>query len=354
MSEQLQFQIQTKSNPKHIRFIIPCFNEEENVPFIYQKIEESIQDIKASQDSNGNDKYIFHYLFIDDGSSDRTSNSVHQLIEENEKKNKEKYKNNENSSKIIELLTFSRNFGKESAMMAGIDDSVQKTYFDAIIFLDADGQDDPDLIVQMIHEWENGYKDVYAKRVKRERAGLFEKLSTTAFYYLLNYSSKIQIPENVGDYRLLDRECFVAISKMREQNRYTKGIFSYVGFRKKEILFSRPQRKNGNSKWGLMKKLLFALDAFVGFSSILYQMPFFFGTFLMIACIIFGIYDSQLILDETNHGLKKFTFFLFLFGMGALSFSIGIIMKILFMILDETRNRPQYILQKEDNNQKKT
>lgn len=191
---------------KKITLMIPCYNEEKSLPILYEDLTRVIKSI--------NKDYNWEILFINDGSKDNTINILKELRSKDEK---------------VCYINLSRNFGKEHAMLAGIDYASG----DCMIILDADLQDPPSLIPQMIEFWEQGYEDIYAKRRNRgEEPWLRNKLSLT-YYWLLQKTTTVDILQNVGDFRLLDRKCINALKYYRESERYTKGIFCLIGFKKK-------------------------------------------------------------------------------------------------------------------------
>ena len=315
---------------KKIKFIIPCKNEELNINLIYNLINKII--LNKTVLFNLKYQYEFSFLFVDDGSSDDTINEIKKLKETNKDKNN------------IEYISLSRNFGKESAMMAGLEES--KHNCDAVIFMDADGQDNPIVIVQMLKEYEKGYNDIYGKRINRNDNNFFESFLSNTFYKLINKFSKYnKIPEEVGDFRLLDKECINALLKLKEKNRYTKGLFSFIGFKKKEIKFFRPNRNHGKTKWNLRKKLSFSLDAIVSFTNIIYIIPFYLFLLSLIPDTFYLIYNFNNIF--INNNVYKLIVFLFLLTTSLIILCSTIILRILFYILEETKNRPLYFKKNE-------
>lgn len=319
---------------KKIKFIIPCKNEEVNINLIYQLITDVITNETIL--FHFKHQYKFSFLFIDDGSIDNTLKNIIKLKKENE------------NILDINYISLSRNFGKESAMMAGLEES--KYNCDAVIFIDADGQDDPLIIAKMIKEYEKGYNDVYGKRINREDNNYFMNFLSNCFYKILNkFSIYNDIPEEVGDFRLLDKECINALLSLKEKNRYTKGLFSFIGFKKKEIPFNRPHRYRGKTKWNFKKKLSFSLDAIVGFTNLIYIIPFFAFLINTVISIIYFLYNYNEIINKELVS-KELIVVLFLILLNAILLFTTIILRILFYILDETKNRPLYFkANKKDN-----
>ena len=213
---------------KTISILVPCYNEEAVLGKFYERMREVI---------NGLRSYDFSFIFVNDGSQDRTLAIMRELRE---------------NDRRVNYIDLSRNFGKELAMMAGIDycDS------DALVIMDADLQDPPELLPEMISWWERGYQDVSAKRRSQEGETFFKKWSSHTYYKILQKVSDIPVQRDVGDFRLLDRQCVEALKLMRESQRYTKGLFTWVGFAKKEILFDRDARLAGTTKWNYWKLVI--------------------------------------------------------------------------------------------------
>lgn len=199
---------------KQIDILVPCYNEEAVLPQFYQRTRAVIDALPD---------YAFTFIFVNDGSRDQTLPILRQLHEKD---------------KRVAYVSLSRNFGKEAAMLAGMDYAEG----DALVIMDADLQDPPELLPDMIAWWEKGYRDVSARRRRREGETFFKKWSSHVYYRLLKKLSPVPVQEDVGDFRLLDRRCVKALRSLRECQRYTKGLFSWIGFEKKEILFDRPPR----------------------------------------------------------------------------------------------------------------
>ncbi|HBN07010.1 MAG TPA: glycosyltransferase, partial [Bacteroidales bacterium] len=194
---------------KKVSLLIPAYNEEKVLQLLYKRIKAIIDSLN---------QYEWEVLFINDGSRDNTLAVLYSI---------------RNQDNRINVLDLSRNYGKEVAMLAGFD----YVKGDAVIILDADLQDPPELIPQMLEQWEQGYDDVYAKRNSRKGETFIKKKTSQWFYKILQKSTDIPIQLNTGDFRLLDKSCVQALKQIREANRYTKGMFSWIGYNKKEILF---------------------------------------------------------------------------------------------------------------------
>ena len=206
---------------KLITILVPAYNEEEVLYMLYERLKKLMDE---------NTKYDFEILLINDGSKDNTFKIMQEL---------------RMKDKRVCYLNLSRNFGKETAMIAGLD----YCNGDAVVIIDADLQDPPELIPEMVKYWEEGFDDVYAKRRSRKGESWLKKFTSTMYYKVLQSFTKITIQKDTGDFRLLDRRCIEALKSIRESQRYTKGLFSWIGYNKKEILYDRDPRAAGKTKW---------------------------------------------------------------------------------------------------------
>lgn len=252
---------------KSITILIPCYNEEESLPSLYTRLSDLVDDISG---------YQFEILFVNDGSQDNTI----QII-----------KNLSHTDQRIRYVDLSRNFGKEIAMIAGIDN----VHSDAMVVMDADLQDPPELIKEMIYWWEQGYNDVCAKRKSRAGEGWFKKWSSHTYYKILQKVSKIPIQPDVGDFRLLDKQCIEALKQLRETQRYTKGMFSWIGFDKKEIFFDRDARVAGQTKWNYWSLCNLAIEGITSFTIL----PLRIATFMGISIAVLSVIYMMVIIGKT-------------------------------------------------------
>ncbi|MDN4081937.1 MULTISPECIES: glycosyltransferase family 2 protein [Paenibacillus] len=302
---------------KTITILIPAYNEEEVIYQLYSRLTKVIDSITG---------YNFELLFVNDGSKDNTVEILGNLGKKDRR---------------ISLVDLSRNFGKEVAMIAGLDFSVG----DAVVIIDADLQDPPELIVEMIKYWEQGYDDVYAKRATRAGETWFKKWTASSFYKLLQKMSRIPIQENTGDFRLLDRRCIEALKQLRETQRYTKGMFSWIGFNKKEILFNRDSRAAGETKWNYYKLLDLAIEGITSFTTAPLRFSAMLGVFISIGAFFYMIFiiTRTLIFGGSVAGYASLmTVILFLGGIQLLS--LGIIGEYLGRVFNETKSRPLYFV----------
>lgn len=312
---------------KLVTILVPAYNEEDVLNMLYERV---------SKIMNSLTNYNFEILFVNDGSSDKTLDILKTLREKDNR---------------ICYLNLSRNFGKEIAMIAGLDYSKG----DAVIIIDADLQDPPELIPEMISYWEQGYDDVYAKRKSRKGETWLKKFTSKMYYKTLQSVTKIQIQKDTGDFRLLDRRCVEALKQFRESQRYTKGLFSWIGYNKKEILYDRDPRAAGKTKWNYKKLVDLSIDGITSFTTV----PLRWSAIIGILISIIGfIYMIAIILKTIIQGVDvpgyASTMVVILFIGGIQLIFLGIIGEYLGRAFYETKNRPIYFVdryneEKEDN-----
>ena len=302
---------------KKISIIIPAYNEEESLPFLYDKLNELMDHME---------KYEFEILFVNDGSKDKT---IELIKEYREKDSRYCY------------IDFARNFGKEIAMIAGLDYATG----DCAIFIDADLQDPPGLIPELVKYWEEGYDDVYAKRRSREGETFLKKFTSKMYYIILQKMTKIEIQKDTGDFRLLDRRCINALKKLRESQRNTKSMFSWIGYKKKEVLYDRDARVAGKTKWNYMKLIDLAIDGITSFTTSPLKLATWLAipTFMML--FIYSIYViAKCIIIHTFIQAFQAIILLILFFSGVQILLFGIVGEYLGRIFVETKNRPLYLV----------
>ena len=302
---------------KKISIIIPAYNEEDSLPYLYERLTKLIDDIK---------NYEFEILFVNDGSKDKTL----EIIKE--------YRKKDNRFAYVNL---SRNFGKEIAMIAGLDYAKG----DAVVFMDADLQDPPELLPELIKYWEEGYDDVYARRKTRDGETFLKKFTSKMYYRVLQKLTNIQIQKDTGDFRLLDRRCVNALKKLRESQRCSKSMFSWIGYKKKEVLFDREPRVAGKTKWNYKKLIDLAIDGITSFTT----SPLRLSTYLTIPTFItLAVYFIYVIVKSCtiNEPIQAFQAIILinLFFFGIIILLIGIIGEYLGRIFNETKNRPLYFI----------
>ncbi|MBC1529490.1 glycosyltransferase family 2 protein [Listeria booriae] len=303
---------------KQICILIPTYNEQEALPYLYERL---------NRITNQLTNYSFTFLFVNDGSTDDTLAIIKKLKQQDYR---------------VRFVNLSRNYGKEIAMIAGFDHACA----DATILLDADLQDPPEIIVQMLEYWESGYEDVYAKRISRKGETWFKKWSSKKYYEVLQKMATIDIPKDTGDFRLLDRKCVEALKEIRESQRYTKGLFSFVGFKKKEILFERDARVAGSTKWNYKKLFQLAIDGITSFSVAPLRLASIAGASILIITmlILLFIFIESIFLGRAPTGtMGIITVILFLGGVQLIS--IGLLGEYIGRIFMETKNRPLYFVE---------
>ncbi|MBC2195348.1 glycosyltransferase family 2 protein [Listeria booriae] len=305
---------------KQICILIPTYNEKEVLPYLYERLQRI---------SNQLTNYDFSFLLINDGSTDGTLETINSLRQQDSR---------------IELVNLSRNYGKEIAMMAGFD----YAHGDAVIILDADLQDPPELISQMLEYWEDGYEDVYAKRSSREGETWLKKWTSKKYYKVLQKMATIDIPKDTGDFRLLDYKCIEALRTMRESQRYTKGLFSFIGFRKKEILFERESRVAGTTKWNYRKLVGLAADGITSFSIAPLRLATILGfsilTLGMVLLLVFLL--KEFVFEMNVSGITGIVSVMMLLS-GIQLLSIGLLGEYIGRMFIETKNRPLYFVSSE-------
>ena len=311
---------------KKISIIIPAYNEEDSLPYLYERLTKLIDDIK---------NYEFEILFVNDGSKDKTL----EIIKEYRKKDHR-----------FAYVNLSRNFGKEIAMIAGLDYAKG----DAVVFMDADLQDPPELLPELIKYWEEGYDDVYARRKTRDGETFLKKFTSKMYYRVLQKLTNIQIQKDTGDFRLLDRRCVNALKKLRESQRCSKSMFSWIGYKKKEVLFDREPRVAGKTKWNYKKLIDLAIDGITSFTT----SPLRLSTYLTIPTFItLAVYFIYVIVKSCtiHEPIQAFQAIILinLFFFGIIILLIGIIGEYLGRIFNETKNRPLYFID-EYNGEKET
>ena len=302
---------------KKVSILIPCFNEEKSLPMLYPELAK-LMDAHAA--------YEWELMFVNDGSADGTIDVLKQLRQQDSR---------------VNYVDLSRNFGKEAAMLAGFD----YVTGDCMVIIDADLQHPPTLIPEMIKHWEAGFDDVYAKRRTRGRESWLRRRLSLLFYKLLQSSSRFEVLQNVGDFRLLDRKCINALKKMRESERYTKGMYSWIGFRKKELEFDQGDRLAGESSWNYRRLISLALDGITSFSSMPLRISTIVGFMVSMCAFLYMIYVfvKALIWGDPVQGYPTLVILILFLG-GIQLLSLGIIGEYIGRIYNETKNRPDYIV----------
>lgn len=300
-----------------ISVIVPCYNEEEAIPFFYRKIAMVTEDMSD---------YDFEIIFVNDGSYDSTLDVIHKLADEDTR---------------VKYLDFSRNFGKEAAIYAGLSHATG----DYGVIMDADLQDPPELLPEMMNYIKNeGYDSVATRRVTRKGEPAVRSFFARRFYHLINRISKTEIVDGARDYRLMNRKFIDAILELSEYNRFSKGLFGWVGFKTKWIEFENVNRIAGETKWSFWKLLLYSIEGIIGFSTLPLAVSAFLGILFCIVAFIFiiVIIVRTLVFGDPTSGWPSLACIILLVS-GVQLFCMGILGAYLSKTYLEVKNRPIYI-----------
>ena len=302
---------------KKVTIIVPSYNEEEALPYLYERLNTMMNNLN---------QYEFEVLFVNDGSKDKTLELIKEM---------------RNKDNRISYVNLSRNFGKETAMIAGLDYATG----DAVIFIDADLQDPPELIPELIRYWEEGYDDVYARRSSRKGETFIKKFTSKMYYKVLQSLTRVEIQKDTGDFRLLDKRCVNALKKMRETQRCSKSMFSWIGYNKKEVMYDRDPRIAGKTKWNYKKLVDLAIDGITAFTTSPLRVSTFLSIPTFLAFFIYLIYVIvKCITNNMGVGGYQTIILMNLFFFGVIILLIGIIGEYLGRIFNETKNRPLYFV----------
>ena len=311
---------------KKVSVVIPMYYEEEVANECYTRMKKVLGDLK---------NYEHELIFVNDGSKDKTL----PILEEIAKKD-----NN------VKVISFSRNFGHQAAVTAGL----KKVTGDAIVIIDADLQDPPELIPEMLKLWEDGNEVIYGKRKTREGESHFKLFTAKMFYKTLNALSDVEIPKDTGDFRLVDRKVVDTINSLPEHNKFLRGLFSWVGYKQYAYEYERQERKAGKTKYPLKKMLKLASDGIIGFSTKPLKLVGALGILSIVVSFIILIYALISFAFRLNNLSSGWTSLMvaITFFAGVQLLSIWIMSEYVGRIYDETKKRPQYIIDKEINTDK--
>ncbi len=299
-----------------VSIVLPCYNEADNLDYLFERLSRVLDSLQLK----------YEIVCVNDGSRDAT---LPRLISYH------------HQNPAIKVVNLARNFGKEIALTAGIDFSQGA----AVIPIDADLQDPPELIPEMLAKWHDGYDVVYAVRRSRQGEGWIKKTTALLFYRLISRLSQVPIPQNTGDFRLMDRQVVNAIRQMRERTRFMKGIFAWVGYNQTAIYYDRSPRYQGQTKWNYWKLWNLAVEGITSFSSLplriwsyvglsLSGLAFLYGCFLIARTLIYGVdvpgYASALVIALFMGGIQLM--------------SLGIIGEYIGRIFEEVKERPLYLV----------
>ena len=306
---------------KNITILVPCYNEEAVLHQFYERVQSVIENIEGCD---------FRYLFINDGSTDSTLDILRNMRD-----------NNPN----IHYIALSRNFGKEIALIAGLDHIES----DAVVVMDADLQHPPEMIPEMISWWQKGYKDICTKRISRDDEPPFKKFASKLYYKILKNMTDFPVQVNVGDFRLLDRQCVEALKLFRESQRYTKGMFSWIGFEKKEIPYQPENRAAGQSKWNYFKLVNLAIEGITSFTIVPLRIASLLGCILALTAMLYMLFIvvKTLLYGGDVPGYPSLISLILFIG-GVQIFFLGIIGEYLGRIFNESKHRPLYLIKELD------
>ena len=304
---------------KKISVVIPMYYEEEVVDICYKRVVNNLKNLS--------DKYNYEIIFINDGSKDATLEILKKIAS-----------NDDN----VKIISFSRNFGHQAAVTAGI----RNVTGDAVIIMDADLQDPPELFEGMIEKWEEGYEVVYGKRKTREGESIFKLLTARMFYNTLNKLSEIEIPKNTGDFRLVDRKVIDVIATLPEHNKFLRGLFSWVGFNQYAYEYNRVNRFAGKTKYPFKKMFKLATDGILSFSAKPLKIVGAIGFFSVIVSIIILIYSIVSYMFKLNSLTPGWTSIMctMTFIGGIILISLWMIGEYIARIYEESLGRPEYII----------
>lgn len=302
---------------ERLSVVVPAFNEAEGLPHFHARLSAVLQDLPLQAE----------IVYVNDGSDDATLEVMHTLAD---------------NDRRVAIVNLSRNFGKEIALTAGLDHARG----DAVIVIDADLQDPPELITEMIRRWREGYDVVYAKRTARDGESSLKKLTAFAFYRLIQRAGRVHIPQDTGDFRLLSRRAMVALSKLREQHRFMKGLFAWIGYPQVAVPYRREQRYAGKTKWNYWRLWNFALEGITSFTTAPLKMATYLGLVTALAAFTYAaitIYKTLVFGDPVRGYPSLMVVVLFLGGVQLIT--IGILGEYIGRMFDETKNRPLYLVQ---------
>ena len=304
------------SGDVELSVVVPVYNEEQNLDYLFERLTSVLNRLNMT----------YEIVCVNDGSKD---NTIERLIEHHQQ------------NPAIKVVNLSRNYGKEIALSAGLD----YTTGDAVVPIDADLQDPPELIAELVAKWREGYDVVLATRRSRQGESWAKRFTANAFYQIIDRISHVPIPRDTGDFRLIDRRVVDAIKQLPERNRFMKGLFAWVGFKQTSILYDRPSRYKGETTWNYWRLWNFALDGITSFSFIplkvwsyiglLVAIPaFFYASFLVIRTVLFGV-------DLPGYA-SIMVAVLFLGGVQLVS--LGVLGEYLGRVYEEVKGRPLYLV----------
>ncbi len=300
----------------HLSMVVPVFNEEEVLPEFHRRLSAVLDKLLVSCE----------IIYVNDGSVDASLSEMRRLKAQDAH---------------VAIIDLSRNFGKEIAMTAGLDHA----HGDAVVVIDADLQDPPELIPEMIKHWQDGFDVVYAQRTSRAGESAFKKTTAHLFYRVMQKLSRVQIPQDAGDFRLLSRRAVNALAGLREQHRFMKGLFAWIGYPQKAVQYERDPRFDGETKWSYIGLWNFAIEGITSFSTVPLKAATYLGTVTAFSAFLFGMF---IVLKTIFYGNpvpgypSLLVVVLFLGGIQLMA--LGVIGEYLGRMFDETKGRPLYLV----------
>ena len=305
---------------KKVTLVIPMYYEEKVVQECYKRVKSNLEKLT---------NYEHEIIFVNDGSKDKTLELLEKIAE---------------NDKCVKIISFSRNFGHQAAVTAGL----QYVTGDAIVIMDADLQDPPELIPDMLKLWEEGNEVIYGKRKSRDGESAFKLLTAKMFYKTLNALSDVEIPKDTGDFRLVDRSVVDVINSMPEHNKFLRGLFSWVGFNQYAYEYERKERFAGKTKYPLKKMLKLAQDGIIGFSLKIVGGLGILSVIVSVAILIYAILSYAFKWNNLTAGWTSLMCTTTFLG-GIILISLWMIGEYIARIYDEVKERPQYIIKKKIN-----
>jgi len=306
----------TSQPASEISIVVPVYNEQEVLPDFHQRLSVVLNTLSFASE----------IIYVNDGSQDDTLAIIESLYRDDHR---------------VAVVDLSRNFGKEIALTAGL----HKARGDAVVVIDADLQDPPELIPELINEWHNGYDVVYAKRSRREGESFIKKATAHGFYRIMQRMGHVKLPEDTGDFRLLSRRAVDALNTLTEHHRFMKGLFTWIGYKQKAVLYERDPRQAGQTKWNYWRLWNFAIEGITSFTIAPLKFASYSGLIVALGALSYGIYFlvRTLLYGNPVPGYPSLIVIILFLGGVQLMF-IGILGEYIGRIFTETKRRPLYFL----------
>lgn len=302
---------------KKVSVLVPMYNEQEVLPALFERL---------SLLMDTNTAYEWEVVLVNDGSRDNTAVMALQQHQKDPR---------------FHIVNLSRNYGKETAMLAGFD----CVSGECMVIMDADLQHPPEAIPEMLKEWEKGYDDVYGERITRGKEPWIRRKLSLLYYNLLQRTTRVPILKNVGDFRLLDKSCVEALRQMRENHRYTKGLYCYIGFKKTSVPFEQGDREAGETKWNFMRLLGLAIEGITSYTTLPLRFATVLGGIVSVVAMLYLIFIllKTIIVGESVQGFPTLMVTILFLG-GVILLTLGIMGEYLARIFDESKQRPVYFI----------